>query len=116
MMHKKIDYYLYALWYVVLLIMFFGIGLTWAFYQRGDDEIFPILLNVTYIVSLVLILTLGINISIIPMVEIICTAIDKKRNPEKYKAIEDSDKEIKKILTELNEEMDKLIKENKKRQ
>lgn len=111
MHRRKIDYYLYILWFVVLLLMFFGLGLTWAFYQRGDEEVFPILLNVTYIVSVILILTLCINISIIPMVEIILSSIDKKRNPEKYKAIEELDREIEKMAKELDEEIEKIMKE-----
>lgn len=113
MQRRKIDYFLYLLWYLVLLLMFFGLGLTWAFYQRNDEEVFPILLNVTYIISLVLLLTLGINISIIPMVEIILTAIDKKRNPEKYKAIAELNREIDKIMDELDQEIDKVIEDAK---
>lgn len=111
MHRRKIDYLFYSIWFIVLLLMFFGIGLTWAFHQRGDEEVFTILLNVTYIVSVILVLTLCINISIIPMVEIILTAIDKKRNPEKYKAIEELDKEIDKMMTEIDEEIEKIIKE-----
>lgn len=82
-----------------------------ARFYETDKEKFPIFFDITTWIALVLIFTLSINIGFIQIIKDIRILIDKKRNPEKYKALAEMHREIDKMMTELDEEIEKIMKE-----
>lgn len=109
MQRREIDYFLYSFWLgLVLAQCCFVFGLIVI---DRNSEWFGALLGAAVVYAVLITTSWFINVALIPIILRIRLAIDKKRNPEKYKAIEELDKEIDKMTKELDEEIEKIIKE-----
>ena len=109
MHRRKIDYLLYSLWLGFVLTqccLVFALIVI----DRNSDW-FEAVLCAVVIYAALLTTSWFINVALIPIILKIQLAIDKKRNPEKYKALAEMHREIDKMMTELDEEIEKLIKE-----
>ena len=106
MHRRKIDIALYGEWLILLMAMFFFLFTTFLFYQVNEEKLFDLFFRITIGLAVVEVTTLTINVAIIPIIGRILYVIDKKRNPEKYKALAEMHQEIDKMMTELDEEIE----------
>lgn len=111
MQRRKIDIVLYGEWLIFLMAMFFLLFTSFMFYQMKEEKLFDLFFRITVGLAVVEVTMLTINVAIIPIILRIRILIDKKRNPEKYKALAEMHREIDKMMTELDEEIEKIIKE-----
>lgn len=111
MQRRKIDYCLYAFWLGFVLsdccFVFATLIVDKTDYWSFADDFF----TCAIIQSSVIVTTFFINAVLIPLIQKIALAIDKRLNPEKYKALAEMHREIDKMMTELDEEIEKVIKE-----
>lgn len=111
MQRRKIDYLLYLVWIRCVLVL---CCFVFAFLVIDrNSEWFELILGVVVTYAALITTSWFINVALITIILRIRLEIDKKRNPEKYKAMAEMHREIDKMFAELDKEVDELIKEKK---